>query len=391
MKVLWICGLPDAIRQKAYDKVLSPTPTASWSWILGHLPPPNNIELHILCPVGGLYADRVDFDYMGAHWHCVRLKRFEICFLWYRFFLYIRPLVKSLKPDVIQGWGGETGYGRLATLISKNAIVSVQGLLAMLSHNLLTLKHAKERIDLRTRLTRLCERKAYRSAKLLLVESEASRCGLLEFYGERGQIVPHPLRDEFLTADLSVRQKLSKSPVKFVYVGSLIERKGAIDVVVAFAASSRKDTKLVMIGDGEAKSKIETIIQERGMKDRVVIKGVLPADKIVDEFKNVQFFILPSYGDTGPTALKEALACGLYPICYDNSGPRDLISRYGCGTLVKTADIGCLSVAIDKCISKIEDCVQDGLSAAPKVRNDLSRNNVWEQLFNIYKANICFS
>lgn len=389
MKVVWICGLPNALRLKAAKHPLSDTPTAAWSWILGHLPPPKEIELHLICPVVGLIVEHVDFDYNGAHWHCFRLKRFEICFLWHRFFWHIRLFVKKLKPDVIQGWGGETGYGRLATLISKNAIVSVQGLLAMLSRNLLKLKHVQERIDLRTRLARFCERKAYQRAKLLLVESEASRCGLLEFYGEQGILVPHPLRSEFLSEDLSFRQELLKAPIKIVYVGSLIERKGAIDAVEAFAMISRQDTKLVMIGEGEAKSRIETMILQQGLKDRIVLEGTLPADKIVDEFKDAQFFILPSYGDTGPTALKEALSCGLYPICYDNSGPQDLISHYECGSLVKTADVDGLVVAMDKCINKVEDCVQKGIRAARMVRGELSRSTVWERLLSIYKANIC--
>lgn len=386
MKVLWICGLPNIVRLNACDKVLSPTPTAAWSWILGHLPPPQGVELHIVCPVGGLCANHLDFEYSGAFWHCYKLKRFEICFLWYRFFLYIRPFVEEFKPDVIHGWGGETGYGRLATLISKDAIVSVQGLLAMLSHNLLTLKHARERINLRARLARYCERKTYQRAKLLLVESEASRRGLSELYGGQGILVPHPLRREFLTADLSVRHKMPKVPIKFVFVGSLIERKGALDAVVAFTAISRQDTKLVMIGEGEARHKIELLILENGLKGRVVIKGAMTADKIVNEFNDAHFFVLPSYGDTGPTALKEALSCGLYPICYDNSGPQDLISHYGCGALVRTADVEGLAKAMEESVNNIEDCIHKGLRVAPKIREELSHSNVWEKLLSIYKG-----
>jgi glycosyltransferase involved in cell wall biosynthesis len=47
-------------------------------------------------------------------------------------------------------------------------------------------------------------------------------------------------------------------------------------------------------------------------------------------------FLLPSHMDTGPTALKEALAMGLWPVCYDNSGPAELIRRFQFGSLMQT-------------------------------------------------------
>ena len=93
MKVLWICGLPNEVRLNGFKECLSPVPTAAWSWILGHLPPPNEVELHILCPVRGLIELEVHFDYQGAHWHCFRQKRFEQAFFWFRFIWTIRSLV----------------------------------------------------------------------------------------------------------------------------------------------------------------------------------------------------------------------------------------------------------------------------------------------------------
>ena len=131
MKVLWICGLPDDVRLNAIPSELTAVKGAAWSWILGHLPPPKDIELHILCPVRGLLEKRVDFEYLDAHWHCFRQKRFELSFFWLRFYFSIRAFVKQLSPNIIHGWGGETGCGWVATLLSKKAIVSVQGLLVL--------------------------------------------------------------------------------------------------------------------------------------------------------------------------------------------------------------------------------------------------------------------
>ena len=384
MKVLWICGLPNDVRLNACEKVLSPTPTAAWTWILGHLPPPDGVELHIVCPVGGLYASRVDFEYNGVYWHCFRRHRFELPLLWFRFYLQIKRFVKELNPDVIHGWGGETGCGRVATLLSKRAIVSVQGLLLLYWQ--LSKVDAREdyKPSIKTKLAWMVEKLTYKKAAKLLVESVASKRGLKEYYGLDGELLCHPLRNEFLLSDLSKRESVAEYPLKLVFVGSLVARKGAIDAVQAFVNAKLPSSSLVMIGDGCDRDKVLNLIKENGIVGQVQMRASLSPAEIVSEFSDAQFFLLPSYGDTGPTALKEALACGLYPICYDNSGPKDLISHYGCGRLVETSDVGGLTFAIKECIDQKVACVNNALKAANKVRNELSRESVWGELTRIY-------
>lgn len=381
--------MPNSVRLNATSRVLSDVQTAAWSWILGHLPPPDNIDLHIVCPVVNLIKQRIDFKFNGAQWHCVRQRRFETYIFWLRCLFAIKPLINELKPDIIHGWGGERGYGFIATLLSRQSIVSVQGMYELLFNTMLQHKREMYKKSIRGLFVRFCEKLTYCRARVLLVESGASQQGLKEYYGKDGIIIPHPLRREFIETDISKRNNLRSYPITFVYLGCLIARKGAIDAVEAFASLSRQDAKLVMIGDGEARSKIEAISMQKGIKDRIVIAGVLSVDKIVDVFKTAQFFMLPSYGDTGPTALKEALSCGLYPICYDNSGPNDLIARYKCGTLVKTADVEGLAMSMRTCITNVEECIEKGLHAAQIVRQELSRSNVWKRLFVLYNANTC--
>ena len=388
MKVLWVCGLPEAVRCKAVDRILTDVVGAAWSWVLGHLPPPSDVELHVICPVLGLHMPQISFEYMGVQWHCFRQKRFEIVFLWMRFWFKIRSFVKSLNPDVVHGWGGETGCGWLATWLSTRAIVSVQGLLKWFWH-LSDVRDKKAKKSLRTRLSWFCEWGTYKRARVLLVESDASRHGLKTYYGQDGIYVPHPLREEFLKCDLCNRFSLThKHPIRFVYVGNIDQRKGAMDAVRAFFDLGSQETQLIMIGDGGDRHMIESFVSRKQLEDRVKLCGIVSVHEIVQEFANAQFFLLPSYADTGPTALKEALACGLYPICYDNSGPQSLISHYGCGTLVETANIRQLSAAMDKCIADVDECIKAASTAAMKVRQELSRENVWSMLRQVYTTEI---
>lgn len=384
MRILWICGLPDIVRREGSDRVLSPTPTAAWSWVLGHLPPEKDCELHILCPVGGLYAPRVDFEFQGAYWHCFRRHRFEMPLFWIRFYFQIRKFVKEVHPDVVHGWGGETGCGWLATLFTKHAIVSVQGLLRLFK-TLLDDAGCRSQWSFSSMIRMLIEKLTYRRAAACLVESEASRQGLMEYYGQDSTLVHHPLRKEFIEFDLNRRVTLPEKPVKIVFVGTLSERKGALDALNAFLRVAEKDSEFVMIGEGPLRGKLESSIIENGLVGRVRLLGAINVVDVVSEFTDAQFFLLPSYGDTGPTALKEALSCGLYPICYDNSGPRDLISHYGCGRLCLTGDIDCLANELNKCITDMKECVSEGVAVANRVRSELSSATVWNELRAIYK------
>lgn len=383
MKILWICGLPDIVRREGCDRELSLTPTAAWSWVLGHLPPHKEWELHILCPVGGLYAPRVDFEYQGAYWHCFRRHRFEMLLFWIRFYFQIKNFVKGLHPQVVHGWGGETGCGWLSTLLTKHAIVSVQGLLRLLNALLKDVGQGT-RWSFSSMIRMHIEKLSFRRAEVCLVESEASRQSLMAYYNRDSILIHHPLRKEFIEFDLNNRVALSEKPIKIVFVGTLSEHKGALDAVNAFSRIAKKDSEFVIIGDGPLRGKLENSIVEKGLLGRVRLLGAINVGDVVSEFADAQFFLLPSYGDTGPTALKEALSCGLYPICYDNSGPQDLISHYGCGSLCGTGDIEGLANELNKCIINIKECMNEGIAGANRVRSELSLESVWNELRAIY-------
>lgn len=387
LKVLWICGLPEEVRLHGTEKVITSVEGAAWSWIMGHLPPPPSVDLHILCPTPRMVELRIDFDYCGVHWHCFRQRRYELVFFWFRFLKSIRSFVKNLAPDVIHGWGGETGCGWLATWLSEKSVVSVQGLLLLFWHLSQVRSDAEHRIGLRTRLVRFIEKDTYKRAGKLLVESEASRKGLVQYYGRDASLISHPLRFPFLSGNLSGRADLSVNPIKFIFLGGLEDRKGAIDAVRAFAQIEDPRSSLLMIGDGGRKSDIVELIDKCQMQDRVYMRSSLSSNQIVKEFSAAQFFLLPSYGDTGPTALKEAMSCGLYPICYDNSGPHDLITHYGYGSLVTTGNQVELADEMKRCIQNVEACIEKGLKCAKRVREALSPSGIWRQLINVYVEN----
>lgn len=383
MTILWICGLPEEVRK---EHPVTDVPSAAWSWIVGHLPPPKDVELHILCPVFGMKDTEVRFDHGGAHWHCFRLKRWEPLFLRLRFYWSIQAFVKSLKPDVVHGWGGESGCGLLATYCSPYAVVSVQGLLRMICVNAKRWQiKIPECASISSWFRRVLEIWTYRRAHRLLVESETAAESLRTLYGLESEVVSHPLRGGFVVNHGAHR--IHGKGNKFLFVGQMTARKGAMDVLTAFSGLDDKSARLVMVGSGDQDGEIDDFIAKHGIGNSVRRIKSCSADELRSLMAEASAIVVPSYGDTGPTVLKEALSQGLYPICYDNTGAAELVNLYKFGVLVPTGDVLRLMVEMESFMARShEDEEKRRGGVVEKIRHDLSAQLVWTRLRSAYFA-----
>ena len=381
MKVLWICGLPNEVRLCGWIRVVSPVRTAAWSWVLGHLPPPPDIELNIICPVLGQTEARIDFVWKGVSWHCLRQDRNEQAIFWRRMYRKMKTVVDEIRPDVIHGWGGETGCGYLATLLTPNAVVSVQGLLSLLQYKrMVPDKNHAIKSMFRSWINRLIERRTYSRARLLLTESDYSHDSLKEYYHRESYVVWHPLRRVFLEDFYSVIKREDK---RVVFVGAFVERKGVVDAVRAFIDVDVPDAKLVLIGRGHQESKVHELINLEGISERVQFLAECSAEELRMEMRRSEIFILPSYSDTGPTALKEAISQGCIPVCYNNTGPKELISKYG-GFVAETGNLADLTRKLKLAFMSVKEKRKDLDAAAHQIRIDLSPCNIWNSLKKVY-------
>jgi len=376
MKILWICGLPFDVQ----NSLLGGKPhgaRAPWSWILGHLPPPDGVDLHIACPVtAGPWGGKT-LEYKGATLHLVRLPpgRLQTGFLLDPFFF--RGLKRKIRPDVVHGWGTEDSFSTTAKFLDpKRHIVQVQGLINAY------LPHFPSSKSLRYVAFR--ERGNLRTAKHVFVESEFSKQISQPYCGKNTEIfvVDHPLRPDFLTAEISTTM-----PKEVLFLGSITKRKGFLDAVRAFAESAPPDWRLTMIGPG-AKADFDTLTSEvktLGLEKRFTHLTKVDTPEVIEHMRNATVYLLPTLMDTGPTALKEALAMGLWPICYDNSGPREYISRFEYGSVAKDRDPADLARILERDIREQPwNDSQRRSDVIQRVRLELGKESIWQQLLQHY-------
>lgn len=122
-----------------------------------------------------------------------------------------------------------------------------------------------------------------------------------------------------------------RDPWRFVFVGSLTERKQPGQVVNALQALASHELRLDIVGDGPLRQAIETSVSARGLQDRVQLHG-----QLADPYPLVasaDAFVLPSRSEGVSRAALEALHLGVPCVLRDVDGNAELLSAPAAGAL----------------------------------------------------------
>lgn len=120
-------------------------------------------------------------------------------------------------------------------------------------------------------------------------------------------------------------------------VGRMIPYKQQSKLIEIFEKTGRTDWILRILGDGPLFDELKSLIEARGISDRVELTGkVADIDKYLLEAK---VFAFTSNYEGFPNALAEGMAAGLAPVSFDcPTGPSDLIEDGVNGFLVPLDD-----------------------------------------------------
>lgn len=375
MKVLWICGLPSEVQREVLRGV-DYGANAAWSWIMGHLPPPPGIELHIACRTARHTAPQ-EFDYRGARFHLVPVKARARLFCLFQFdWQYFEPVAERLRPDLIHGWGTEDAYSNIALkLAPRRHLVQIQGSINAC--------RAYAPMHWITVLSALNERRVLARAGRVVAENEAS-LNLVRTHIRRAKtyVVEHPVREGFLRSELAPGRDN-----QIIFVGALEDRKGLWEAMEAFRVAAPDDWRLAVVGEGTPKAvaDLHRQLAVPELKGRAAHHSGLRGDELVALMCSSSILLLPTWIDTGPTVLKEALSLGLWPVCYDNSGPGYYLRRFNCGRLVPDRDVSQLAVAVrEVCEGRpwLEMTFRERVRL--EIRPFFSKDRIWKDLQRVY-------
>jgi len=130
-------------------------------------------------------------------------------------------------------------------------------------------------------------------------------------------ILPNGIElEKFKDIYLMEQESIKKT---IIFVGTLKSVKGVKYLIKAMKIITEKspDTSLLIVGDGQEKEKLETLVQELNLQNSIRFAGKVTNEQIPKYMAQADLFVLPSLSEGFPLVVVEAMASGL-PIVTTN-------------------------------------------------------------------------
>ena len=119
-------------------------------------------------------------------------------------------------------------------------------------------------------------------------------------------------------------------------------------------AASFPDSRLIVAGDGPERPKLESLVTQRGLHERVRFTGNLPNEQVADLYQTAALMLNSSLADNMPISILEAAASGVAVVSTDVGGVPYLVRDGESALLVPPGDPAALAQAAIRLLSDRE-------------------------------------
>jgi glycosyltransferase involved in cell wall biosynthesis len=162
--------------------------------------------------------------------------------------------------------------------------------------------------------------------------------------------------------DLFLNYPISPVPTepRLVCVARLSEQKGHLLLLQAAASLAKTEVEfeLVLVGDGELRSPIETFIAEHALQRQIKLIGWANSETVRHHILNSRAMVLPSFAEGLPVVIMEALALHRPVISTYIAGIPELVEPGKSGWLIPAGSVEELVVAMRSAILATSDELQ---------------------------------
>jgi glycogen(starch) synthase len=134
---------------------------------------------------------------------------------------------------------------------------------------------------------------------------------------------------------------------RVLFVGRLVRQKGVHVLVEAASRLRTPGARVVFVGDGPERARVEREAERLGVADRVHVTGFVPHERIPDHLAHSELLVLPSIYEELGTVLVEALHAGVPTVASRTGGIPEVVHHGVTGLLVEPGDADALARAID--------------------------------------------
>jgi len=181
------------------------------------------------------------------------------------------------------------------------------------------------------------------------------------------------------------KQSKYEGKIGVISTSRLIPRKGVILLLEAFNNLAQKfdNIQLILVGSGNQKESLRNFVNVNGLRKRVVFRGVVSHEEMVQEYDNSDVFVLPSFNEGMSNSLLEALACGLAIVATDTGGARDLVDDDN-GLIIGKGSVKEIEGALELIFENKEKLTLMKASSRKKAL-DMNWDKVADKYLKVYK------
>jgi glycosyltransferase involved in cell wall biosynthesis len=222
---------------------------------------------------------------------------------------------------------------------------------------------------------RAATREMLAAARLVLVRSDSLARGLVALGcpGEKIRLQ----RTGIPLAEIPFRARTwpNDGAWRFLQAGRLVEKKGLVTSLRAFAAFQKRNpaAAFTIAGEGPMRATLRARARELGVEERVCFAGFLTQAQLREEFYCAHIFLHPSeLGADGnqegvPNSMLEAMASGLPVFATDHGGIPEAIEDGVSGVLVGERDHAALAQALFDWTNRPEELARVAQAGAEAV------------------------
>ena len=290
----------------------------------------------------------------------------------------LNRVLERIQPAIVHGQGaGHNGI--LATRSRYPSVITIHGIMAEEARFYTGFgKRARHRL-----LSRLSEHYCIAHGKHTILISPYVAEYFANRLAGRHYMIPNPIGDSFFSIP---RQE---QPGRVLFAGRLYALKGVMDLVRATAQVAQSlDVELVLAGsldDRQYVSQLKNESASLGISDIVYFRGLLDEQELRKELSRAAVLVLPSYQETAPMVIVEAMAAGLPVIASDIGGVSYLVKDGKTGFLIPSGDVNALSGRLMTLLSDRSLRQSFGSEAKRQATGEYRADSVARRTIDVYR------
>jgi glycosyltransferase involved in cell wall biosynthesis len=224
--------------------------------------------------------------------------------------------------------------------------------------------------------------------------SEFTARKLIEVQGvdpARVEVIPCVINAELLHANGNGAQPDAKRGAQKILlaVGRLDTRerhKGLDEVILALPQLTDAVPELVFViaGDGDDRNRLEELARNRGLSHRVIFKGVVSDEELIELYEGCDVFLMPSSQEGFGIVFLEAMAFKKPVIGGNHGGTPEVILDNETGFLVEHGDVDSLADRIATLLSDPELCKRMGEAGRRRVEENYTFEPLHRKLRGLF-------